>query len=175
MGASTWLFWQSSLMTVLWPVVVVAQLACLVHVLKTGRPYWWLWIIFGFPVIGLAAYIYLEVRPTWGKVSWQTVLWNLKSRRERIASALRDLDRAVIDDRNSAARARRIDDDQKPPGAGRRAASRRAIRSRVSGARGRAARRFQGRRAFAHAVDRGPSGSGPRCRSRKIPHPSSAR
>jgi hypothetical protein len=84
MGGSDWLLWQSSLMTVIWPLVVLAQIACLVHVLKTGRPYWWLWIIFGFPLIGLAAYIYLEVRPSWGKVSWHALLWNLKSRGERI-------------------------------------------------------------------------------------------
>jgi hypothetical protein len=85
MGAGTWLFWQSSLMTVLWSVSVLAQIACIIHVLKTGRPFWWLWIIFGFPLIGLAAYLYLEVRPTWGKVSWHAVLWRLKSRGERIA------------------------------------------------------------------------------------------
>ena len=95
MGASTWLFWQSSFMTVLWPVMVAAQIACLVHVLKTGRPYWWLWIIFGFPLIGLAAYIYLEVRPTWGKVSWHAILWNLKSSRERIEILQHELDEST--------------------------------------------------------------------------------
>jgi hypothetical protein len=81
---SYWLLWQSSLLSFAWPVVVAAQIACVIHVIKTGRPYWWLWIIFGFPMIGLAAYIYLEVRPTLGKTGFQTLLWNLKSSRERI-------------------------------------------------------------------------------------------
>src|SRR6185312_6733371 len=81
---SYWLLWQSSLLSIAWPLVVAAQLACVIHVIKTGRPYWWLWIIFGFPLIGLAAYLYLEVRPSLGKHGFQTLLWNLKSSAERI-------------------------------------------------------------------------------------------
>jgi hypothetical protein len=72
------------LLTVFGPVVLLAQLACLIHVIKTGRPYWWMWVIFGFPVIGLAAYIFLEVRPSLGKMNLQALLWRLKSRSERI-------------------------------------------------------------------------------------------
>ena len=83
MGEGYWL-WQSSLVSFAWPLIVLAQIACVVHVLKTGRPYWWLWIIFCFPLIGLAAYVYLEVRPSWGKVSWHALAWNLKSSRERV-------------------------------------------------------------------------------------------
>jgi hypothetical protein len=81
---SYWLLWQSSLLSIAWPLVVAAQLACVIHVIKTGRPYWWLWIIFGFPLIGLAAYLYLEVRPSLGKHGFQTLLWNLKTCAERI-------------------------------------------------------------------------------------------
>jgi len=84
MGGSDWFHWQSSLMSLAWPVVVAAQIACLIHVIKTGRPWWWLWLIFGIPLIGLVAYIYLEVRPSLSKPSFQTLLWNLKSSRERI-------------------------------------------------------------------------------------------
>jgi len=84
MGGTYWLLWQNSLVGYAWPVVVLAQLGCLIHVLKTGRPYWWLWIIFGFPVIGLAAYIYLEVRPSWGRMDYQSFLWRLKSSHQRI-------------------------------------------------------------------------------------------
>jgi len=82
-------------MAMLWPVLVLAEMAGLPHVLNTGRPYWRLWIIFGFPLIGLAAYIYLEVRPTWGKVGWQTILWNLKSRNERIEILQHELDEST--------------------------------------------------------------------------------
>jgi hypothetical protein len=77
-------FLWASLLSFLWPVVLLAQIACVIHVIKTGRPYWWLWIIFVVPLIGLAAYIYLEVRPSLGKPSFQTLLWNLKSSRERV-------------------------------------------------------------------------------------------
>src|SRR5688572_1960541 len=72
------------LLTILGPILLVAQLACVIHVIKTGRPYWWMWVIFGFPVIGLAAYIFLEVRPSLGKMNLQALLWRLKSRSERI-------------------------------------------------------------------------------------------
>jgi hypothetical protein len=65
-------------------VYVAVQVACVIHVIKTGRPWWWLWLIFGIPFIGLVAYIFLEVRPSLGKPSFQTLLWNLKSSKERI-------------------------------------------------------------------------------------------
>jgi hypothetical protein len=84
MGESIWALLHGSALSFAWPVVVLAQIACVIHVLKTGRPYWWIWIIFAVPLIGLAAYIYLEVRPSWGKLDWQSFLWKLKSSRERI-------------------------------------------------------------------------------------------
>jgi hypothetical protein len=79
-----WILWQSSLMSVAWPLIVAAQIACIIHVIRTGRPYWWIWIIFVVPVIGLAVYLYLEVRPSLGKQWFQTLLWNLKSSGQRI-------------------------------------------------------------------------------------------
>lgn len=79
-----WLPWNSTLMPILAPVVLVIQIACVIHLLKTGRPYWWLWIIFAIPLIGVAAYVYLEVRPTWGKLDLDSLLWKLKSSSERI-------------------------------------------------------------------------------------------
>ena len=81
---SFWLLWQSSLLSLAGPLIIVAQIACAIHVIKTGRPYWWLWIILCFPLIGLAAYVYLEVRPSLGKPGFQALLWNLKSSAERI-------------------------------------------------------------------------------------------
>jgi hypothetical protein len=77
-------FLWASLLSFLWPVVLLAQIVCAIHVLKTGRPFWWLWIIVVVPLIGLAAYIYLEVRPSLGKPGFQALLWNLKSSRERV-------------------------------------------------------------------------------------------
>ena len=82
--AGEWLGWQSGLMSALGPLVLLAQIACVIHVLRTGRPYWWIWIIFVVPLIGLAAYLYIEVRPALGKHWFQNLLWNLKSSRERI-------------------------------------------------------------------------------------------
>ena len=49
-----WLF-HSSLTPILAPVVLAIQIACVIHLLRTGRPYWWLWIIFAIPLIGVAA------------------------------------------------------------------------------------------------------------------------
>ena len=43
------------------------------------------------PVVGLAAYIYLEVRPSLGKHWLQTLAWRLKSPRERIRLLEADL------------------------------------------------------------------------------------
>lgn len=79
--------WLSSysLMAYSWPVVVIAQIACVIHVLRTGRPYWWIWILFAVPLIGLAAYLYLEVRPTLGKNWLHHLLWKLKTPQQRIA------------------------------------------------------------------------------------------
>lgn len=84
MGGTSWLLWQNSLIGYTWPLIVAAQIACLIHVVKTGRPYWWLWIIFAVPFVGLAAYFFLEVRPSLGRMDVQLLLWRMKSSRERI-------------------------------------------------------------------------------------------
>jgi hypothetical protein len=86
-----WLNWHDSSFTIGGTIVVAAQIACLIHVIRTGRPWWWLWIIFGIPMIGLVAYFFLEVRPSLGKPNFQTILWNLKSSRERIGILEADL------------------------------------------------------------------------------------
>ena len=84
MGGVDSLLFFSGAWTTVWFVSAIAQLACIVHVIKTGRPYWWIMVIFWFPLIGLAAYLFLEVRPSLGKMYWQTLLWRLKSPAERI-------------------------------------------------------------------------------------------
>jgi hypothetical protein len=84
MRGSEWLLLHSSMLSVAWPVVVLLQVACVVHVLKTGRPYWWIWIIFGFPLVGLLAYVFLEVRPSWRRLDLPSLLWNFRSSADRI-------------------------------------------------------------------------------------------
>src|SRR5688500_16053099 len=79
-----WLFSNPTLMSIVGPILLGAQIACLVHIFKTGRPYWWAWIIFIVPLVGVAAYIILEVRPSLAKVNLHSLLWKLKSSGERI-------------------------------------------------------------------------------------------
>lgn len=40
----------------------LVQLLCIVHMVRTGRPYWWTWIIM-IPGIGIAAYLLTQVLP----------------------------------------------------------------------------------------------------------------
>ena len=45
-------------------VVLFIQLCFAYHALKTGRPYWWLFVIMAFPVAGCLLYYFVEVFPT---------------------------------------------------------------------------------------------------------------
>lgn len=67
-----------------WPVAMIVQVACLVHVVRTGRPFWWFWIIMGFPLLGAAAYVLFEVRPSWGRLDWRSFQWRFRSPGQRI-------------------------------------------------------------------------------------------
>src|SRR5688572_1932097 len=51
----------ASIAQVLW----VLQLALIIHVYKTGRPFWWIYILFIAPAIGGIAYLLLELLPDW--------------------------------------------------------------------------------------------------------------
>lgn len=72
------------------PLVIVTVLvqACFIfHVFKTGRPYWWAYVILGFPVAGCVIYYFIEVFPG--------------SREHRTANRLsRDLGRALNPDKD---------------------------------------------------------------------------
>lgn len=46
-------------------VLWVLQLALIIHVYKTGRPYWWIYVLFIAPAIGGLAYVLLELLPDW--------------------------------------------------------------------------------------------------------------
>ncbi|HZX31612.1 MAG TPA: tetratricopeptide repeat protein, partial [Rhodocyclaceae bacterium] len=43
--------------------VLLIQFSFAFHALKTGRPYWWIFIIMGFPVMGCLIYYFVEVFP----------------------------------------------------------------------------------------------------------------
>jgi hypothetical protein len=44
-------------------VIPLFQIIAIVHVLKTGRSWFWAWIIFMFPGLGLAVYFFMEILP----------------------------------------------------------------------------------------------------------------
>lgn len=70
----------------------LVQLALIVHVLKTGRPYWWIWILLFAPAIGGIAYALIELLPELrSSASGSMPAW--KPRKWRI----RDLRRALDD------------------------------------------------------------------------------
>jgi hypothetical protein len=50
-------------MPILGAVVLLIQLCFGYHALKTGRPYWWLFVIMAFPVVGCVLYYFVEVFP----------------------------------------------------------------------------------------------------------------
>ena len=50
-------------MPVLGGIVLAIQLCFAYHALKTGRAYWWLFVIMGFPVMGCVLYYFVEVFP----------------------------------------------------------------------------------------------------------------
>ncbi len=53
-------------MPLLGALLMIIDLTFAIHVYRTGRPLWWIAIIFGFPVLGSLAYFLMEVFPTLG-------------------------------------------------------------------------------------------------------------
>jgi hypothetical protein len=45
-------------------LVLLIQLSFAYHALKTRRPYWWIFIIMGFPAMGCVLYYFIEVFPS---------------------------------------------------------------------------------------------------------------
>ena len=45
-------------------LVFVIQICFAYHALKSGRPYWWLFVIMAFPVMGCLLYYFIEVFPS---------------------------------------------------------------------------------------------------------------
>ena len=50
-------------MPILAGLVILIQFCFAFHALKTGRPYWWLFVIMAFPVMGCVIYYFVEVFP----------------------------------------------------------------------------------------------------------------
>jgi hypothetical protein len=50
-------------MPILGLAMLLAQIMCAVHVVKTGRPYYWMYIVIFAPMIGMLAYFVVEVLP----------------------------------------------------------------------------------------------------------------
>jgi len=44
-------------------VIILLQVACAVHCVRTGRAYWWLFIILFFPLVGCIVYAIVEILP----------------------------------------------------------------------------------------------------------------
>ena len=50
-------------MPILGLAVIIAQVLCAVHVVKTGRPYFWIYIVIFAPLVGMLAYFGVEILP----------------------------------------------------------------------------------------------------------------
>jgi hypothetical protein len=50
-------------MPILGALVLLIQFCFAYHALKTGRPYWWMFVIMAFPVMGCVIYYFVEVFP----------------------------------------------------------------------------------------------------------------
>ena len=50
-------------MPILGAVVFIIQFCFAYHAFKTGRPYWWIFVIMAFPVMGCLIYYFVEVFP----------------------------------------------------------------------------------------------------------------
>jgi hypothetical protein len=68
-------------------LTVIIQACFIFHVFKTGRPYWWAYVILGFPIAGCIIYYFIEVFPN--------------SREHRAANrATREIGRALNPDKD---------------------------------------------------------------------------
>jgi|GEM_PF-4675813 hypothetical protein len=65
--------------------VPVIQVLFVVHAIKTGRSWYWIWIIFGFPLLGAAIYFFVEFLPSYPHITVSFALnrlvpgWELKN------------------------------------------------------------------------------------------------
>ena len=77
-------------------VVLLLQITVIIHAMKTGRPYYWIFIIMAFPIIGCLIYFIVELLPG--------------SRHERRMQMIgRDIAKAVNPDRDLKKRAAELE------------------------------------------------------------------
>ena len=64
------------------------QIGLIVHVFRTGRPYWWCLVLFMAPGIGGLAYILIEILPglriSGPTASWKPRAWRIRDLREQL-------------------------------------------------------------------------------------------
>lgn len=60
------IFTDWSFAAVVTKLIWLVQLALVFHVLRTGRPWWWLIVLFLAPALGGLVYFFVEVVPGWG-------------------------------------------------------------------------------------------------------------
>jgi hypothetical protein len=75
---------QDSLTTVT-QIIWVIQLALLIHMYRTGRPYWWIWVLLAAPGLGGLAYFIVEIAPELRGSRGGGFFYSLKPRKWRIA------------------------------------------------------------------------------------------
>ena len=73
-------------------LILIAQVFCIYHAMKNGKPYHWIWLILFFSLIGIALYFLVEIRPTLGKINWQAIRWRLMSPEKKIQARRERLD-----------------------------------------------------------------------------------
>jgi len=44
-------------------LILGAQVLCVIHVVRTGRPYWWIFLIVMVPLVGILVYLIVEMLP----------------------------------------------------------------------------------------------------------------
>lgn len=76
----------ATLAQVLW----VAQIALLIHMYRTGRPYWWTYVLFAAPGIGGLAYVLVEIAPDLRGP--RGFFYSIKPRKWRIADRRTELE-----------------------------------------------------------------------------------
>ncbi len=56
---------DESILPFLWlgKLAVIIQLGLCFHVYKTGRPYWWIWVLLMAPIVGGLLYFFIELLP----------------------------------------------------------------------------------------------------------------
>ena len=74
----------------------LVQIGLLIHVFRTGRPYWWFWVLMMAPFIGGVAYFAVEILPGLRRPNAAGLLAGLKPRAWRIRDLQAALEEADI-------------------------------------------------------------------------------